>query len=77
MSATPTTAEQPEMLHTVAYDDDWRILRVDRDRYELEFRDPAMRRWHTMYVAATEMECEAAYDAYHEGGTPVDSDYWP
>lgn len=60
--------------------DDWRILPVILNHtklWALEFREPARLAWVEMYLAATEAECEAAYDAYQEGEQPEGGEWWP
>ena len=54
---------------------EWRILPVDGVHVLQHYIDWA-RCWQELYRAATWDECDQAYDAYHNGETPADNEYW-
>jgi hypothetical protein len=45
----------------------WRIILVRDDWYELQYQEPAMLTWQTMYEGPAIHWCKTAYDRMQEG----------
>lgn len=70
---TPTTAGlSADRIRLARLPFDWRVVPSGSDAlYELQYREPAMLTWQTMYEAPSVRLCLDAYDTLQEGETPA------